>query len=431
MRVAFFEDSSAAQLHPLTLLRPVFELLCGHFSLRERVVRCLDVTEWGAFVRPHLADPYREEHPEARVNDADWLAEGPTLLINGRWLPDMGNLRHLAQNDSGVVDGEIAWLTLDPDERMLLSLDNWNEDLARIARSRKRVDAGGELIRYPWDLVDHNARQIEADFALRERGPSRTDTGPQTALLGGASSIYIDFAAQVDPFVVVDARGGPVWIDAGAKVLPFTRIEGPAYIGRETQLFRAHVRAGTSIGPLCRVGGEIEESIFHGYSNKYHDGFLGHSYVCPWVNLGAQTTNSDLKNDYSQVRVPLDGVPVDTDSTKVGCFIGDHTKTALGCLFNTGSSIGVMCMVLPGGELLPKHVPSFTRVWHGRVEPLPDGGESSIAAARTALGRRNRELSSAQERLLRDVWALTSQERRRALDRARRSVAPIPDVTPG
>lgn len=431
MRVAFFEDSSAAQLHPLTLLRPVFELLCGHFSLRERVIRSLDVTEWGAFVRPHLVDAYREEHAEARVNDADWLAGGPTLLLNGRWLPDMNNLRHLARDNAGLVDGEVAWLTLDPDEWMLLSLDHWTEDLSRIARSRSRVEAGGELIHYPWDLVRHNARQIAADFALRERGPSRADTGPQTALLGGASSIYIDFAAQVDPFVVIDARSGPVWIDAGAKVLPFTRIEGPAYIGRESQLFRAHVRAGTSIGPVCRVGGEIEESIFHGYSNKYHDGFLGHSYVCPWVNLGAQTTNSDLKNDYSPVRVPLDGVPVETDSTKVGCFIGDHTKTALGCLFNTGSAIGVMCMVLPGGELLPKHVPSFSRVWHGRVEALPDGSESAIIAARVAMGRRNIELSSAQERLLREVCRLTDEERQRALDRMQTAGVSVAGVATG
>ena len=103
-RVAFFEDRSASQLNPIALLRPVFELLCGHFSVRERVVRCLDVTEWGAFVRPHLVDACREHHPEARINDESWLAEGPTLLINGRWIPDIANLRSCAPDDIGLID---------------------------------------------------------------------------------------------------------------------------------------------------------------------------------------------------------------------------------------------------------------------------------------------------------------------------------------
>ena len=424
-RVAFFEDRFAARLNPIALLRPVFELLCGHFSVRERVVRCLNVTEWGAFVRPYLVDAYRELHPEARLNDETWLAEGATLLINGRWLPDIAELSSCGPDDIGLVDGEIAWLTLQPEERMLLSLDRWDDGLARLAATRRRVDAGGSLVRYPWDLVHHNARQIAADFAVRNQGPSRTGLGTQVALQGDLESIHIDPTAQVDPFVVIDARHGPVWIDAGAKVLPFTRIEGPAFIGRETQLFRAHVREGTSIGPVCRVGGEIEESIIHGYSNKYHDGFLGHSYICPWVNLGALTTNSDLKNDYSQVRVPLEGVPVDSNSTKVGCFIGDHTKTAVGSLFNTGSSIGVMCMVLPGGELLPKHIPSFSRLWHGHVEELPDGGESSIAASAIAMGRRSLELTTAQERLLRTVYEMTRDARRRALERSHGLVIPL------
>ena len=145
---------------------------------------------------------------------------------------------------------------------------------------------------------------------------------------------------------VIDQRRRDLGGFEVGRVLPFTRIEGPAYIGRESQLFRAHIREGTSIGPVCRIGGELEASIVHGWCNKYHDGFLGHSYVCPWVNLGALTTNSDLKNDYSPVRVPLAGESLDTGSTKVGCFIGDHTKTALASLINTGSSIGVMTMEL-------------------------------------------------------------------------------------
>ena len=136
------------------------------------------------------------------------------------------------------------------------------------------------------------------------------------------------------------------------------------------------------------------------------------------MNLGALSTNSDLKNDYSNVKVPLAGESIDSGSTKVGCFIGDHTKTALCSLFNTGSSIGVMTMLLPGGELLPKHVPSFTRLWHGRVEELPHGIEPSLEVARTATSRRKVELTAAMERLLREVHRQTAGERDMAIQRA-------------
>ncbi|HEY4261332.1 MAG TPA: hypothetical protein VGM98_14290, partial [Schlesneria sp.] len=167
---------------------------------------------------------------------------------------------------------------------------------------------------------------------------------------------------------------------------------------------------------VCRVGGEIEGAILHGYVNKYHDGFLGHSYVCPWVNLGALTTNSDLKNDYSTVRVPLSGDSIESGEMKVGCFIGDHTKTAIGSLFNTGSSIGIMSLILPDGELLPKHVPSFSRIWHGElIDGLPL--EKGLATARAAMERRSKRLTSAQEILLRRVHAMTHAERERAIGR--------------
>ena len=141
--------------------------------------------------------------------------------------------------------------------------------------------------------------------------------------------------------VVLDAEHGPIYIDAGAEIHPFTRIEGPCYIGAGSVLFGAKCRAGNSIGPMCRIGGEIEGTIIQGYSNKYHDGFLGHAYVGQWVNLGALTTNSDLKNDYSEVRITLDGQsPIATGSNKVGALIGDHAKTSIGTLLNTGDVRG-------------------------------------------------------------------------------------------
>lgn len=418
MRIAFYEDRNAEALNPLALLRPVFELVCGQFCLRERLLRRWTVTEWGAFVRRSLHEAYREAQPEARINDIPWLSRGPTLLLNGRWLPTLGSLANIDPQDAGFVGTTLAYLTLDPLEAPLLSEETWDDALMQIACSRRQVQASGRLAAYPWDLVNHNAEQLADDFRLRRYGLPQIGFAPHIALLGPLDQIYVDSAARVDPFVVLDARNGPVSIESGAVVGPFTHLQGPCHIAGGTRLFRAQVRAGTTIGPDCRVGGEIEACILHGRVNKYHTGFLGHSYICPWVNLGALSTNSDLKNDYSDVRVPVGDKLVESGIAKVGCFVGDHTKTGLGSLFNTGSSIGVMCMILPDGQLLPKHIPSFSCMWHGELSdawPL----ERSLEAARVVMERRNRELTPAQERLLRSIYDQTAGERAQAISRFR------------
>ncbi len=419
MQIAFFEDAGARQFSPIALMRPVFELVCGHFSLRERWQWARGFVEneadaWGAFVRPELAETYRESRPEFAVNDLSWLYSDSTLLINGRWLGNPQDLETLTVDDVAVVGETVVALHLDPLETPLLTEENWDESLAQLARIRRRVELPGVLLNYPWDLAHQNPRQIAADFRLRRLGGELPNLGPQVAIMGPVENLFVDPAAELHPFIVLDARGGPISIEAGAVVQPFTRIEGPCHIGREAQLFRAHVKDGSTIGPVCRVGGEIEASILHGYANKYHEGFLGHSYVCPWTNLGALTTNSDLKSDYSPVRVPMTGDVLETGHTKVGCFIGDHTKTAIGSLFNTGSSIGVMCMILPGGELLPKHVPSFTRIWHGELREGWDLNRS-LDTARTAMARRGVALTTAEERLLRHLERQTWAEREAAL----------------
>lgn len=437
MRLALFEDQAASGFAPIAWMRPVCELLCGQSSLRERLLKYLPVTEWGAVVRPFLVESYREAQPHGVINDLNWLAHEPTLLVNARWLPDAAGLQclvHARQDEAGVLDQSLVWIRLHPDEVPLLSLDDWDNTLLSLARTRWLTEAPGKLASRPWDLVLHNAEQLRIDFQLQRavatrisprRGPHRL--GANVAVVGDLSQVDVDPSARLDPFVVLDARRGPIHVEAGAVIQPFTRLEGPCHIGAGSQLFRANVREGTTIGRECRVGGEVEASILHGFVNKYHDGFLGHSYVCPWVNLGALTTNSDLKNDYSNVSVPLEGYPLDTGTTKVGSFIGDHTKAALATLFNTGSSIGVMCMLLPAGELLPKHVPSFCRIWHGQLDDQIDLA-TGLQTARAVLHRRNQSLTDAQERLLRHVFQLTQAERETALHRyheKRRSVVKV------
>src|SRR5207245_1085551 len=148
--------------------------------------------------------------------------------------------------------------------------------------------------------------------------------------------------------------------------------------------------------PNCRIGGEVEAAVVHGHTNKYNEGFLGHAYVGEWVNLGASTSNRELRNDYGEVRVPLGGDPVPTGQANVGCFVGDPSRTGLGRRANTGTGIGVMGKILPACPLLPRHIPSFSAVLHGR------GGagvslEQLFATARVVKGRSGRSFTEVEE----------------------------------
>jgi len=417
MRLAIFEDHSALQFAPISLMRPVFELLCGQFTSRERLLKSIPIDEWGVLIRPALAEIYAEQFSEARINDAIWLSEAPTLLINARWLASNDEIQQLAEVSSdtvGMMGKSVAYLLLEPEESVLLTTDAWDCAIQKIAATRRAVDAAGVELQHPWDLVNQNRRQLLADFSLNQTTGQSTGNAKNLTIVGPPDLVRLASSAEIDPFVVLDTRNGPIVIEANAKIQAFTRIEGPAYIGEGTHLFRANIKAGTTAGPNCRLGGEIEESIIHGYVNKYHDGFLGHSYICPWVNLGAQTCNSDLKNDYSEVKVPLSGIPIDTHTVKIGCYIGDHTKTGLNSLFNTGTSVGVMSMVLPTGELLPKHIPSFSRFWLGRIDSQIEISDL-FQLAELTMQRRGLTLTAAQQKLLVSLLGETTEERERAI----------------
>lgn len=416
MRILIFEDPQAEQLSPIALTRPVCDLVCGRESLRDRLHRWYPGGQHGVWLRPWLKDVVQEQSPETRVNDADWLRQGPVVLINGRWLPgcrlDPDEVR---ADTAGYIDGNLVWIALDSEEAGLLSTVGFHASLLQLAAMRRIVDASGRMFRHPWDLVAQNGEQLACDFA--DEGLSQMPQAEQVVVLGDPGDVYVSALALLDPFVVLDCRNGPISIDRDVHVQPFTRIEGPCHIGRGSRLFRAHVRSGTTIGPHCRVGGEIEASIFHACVNKYHEGFIGHSYVCPWVNLGAMTCTSDLKIDYSDVRVPVSEDSVDSGQMKVGSFIGDHARTALDSMFNTGSSIGVMSTVLPGGRLLPKHIPSFCGVHFGELS-AERSIEAAFSVARVAMQRRGEVLTKNAEALLRIVYEQTERERQTALSRA-------------
>ena len=422
MRLCLVEDNAVVGLEPLTLTRPAYDLRLGASRLGEKIARAFGVgpgpARRGAVVRPHLVGIGRERDPHTALNDPDWLARGEVLVANARWVPPADFAApELGAPWLGLCDGQPACALVGPDRAVGLApgaVDAWFDDLVGEVEA---VELGGEWIARPWDLVAGNNDHLVRDFAAAGGASVSNRHLAAMALVGPADRLRVHETARIDPYTVFDTSGGPITVEAGVVVQPFTRVEGPCFIGRDTQLFRANLRGGVTLGPSCRIGGEVEATIVHGYTNKYHEGFLGHAYVGEWVNLGAITSNSDLRNDYGEVSVPLRGDPIATGQAKVGCFLGDHTRTGLGSMLNTGTSVGVMCNVLPAGPLLPKHVPSFAAVLYGRVAPgFPL--EQMFATARVVKGRRGRTFSEAEEQLYLDLYEQTRLERERAFQKA-------------
>jgi UDP-N-acetylglucosamine diphosphorylase / glucose-1-phosphate thymidylyltransferase / UDP-N-acetylgalactosamine diphosphorylase / glucosamine-1-phosphate N-acetyltransferase / galactosamine-1-phosphate N-acetyltransferase len=412
-RVCLFEDDDVVGLEPLTLSRPAFDLLCGLSSLGDKQRRVFGATSVGALVRPHLAELVRQRHPHMAVNDADWLRGGSVGFVNARWLPPS----EVVIGDEpcvGLVGEEVAYAVLGADQVCAGTWDELEEDLNAWKSALPRRTAGGYLVRHLWELVHLNGEQIARDFASHGLALPHP---AGLALVGPPERFCIDPRAKVEPMVFADTTGGPVIIEAGAVVTAFTRLEGPCCVGPGTHVLGAKIRAGTTLGPNCRIGGEVEASIVQGHSNKYHDGFLGHAYVGEWVNLGAGTSNSDLRNDYGEVTVTVNGRPVATGMTKVGCFLGDHTKAGLGTLLNTGTSAGAFCNLLPSGGLLPRYLPSFTSWWNGALTDNADLPHL-LATAATVMSRRGAALTPAHAALYRTLFEQTAAERRRALREA-------------
>ena len=422
MRLCLVEDNAVAGLEPLTLTRPVFDLMLGGGTLASKITRTFKVgagpQRRGVVIRSYLAPIQRQRDPHTRVNDRDWQARGPLMVVNGRWVPPVS----FVPPDSntpwlGLCNGQPACAFVGPDLAVSLEpggVDSWFE---KVAARYGGEEIGGDWVNRPWEIVAMNSDHVVRDFTVEGKVGVSNRHLATAALVGPVERLYIHETARIDPYTVFDTTNGPITISSGAWVQPFTRVEGPTYIGSETQLFRANIRGGATIGPVCRIGGEVEASIVHGHSNKYHEGFLGHAYVGEWVNLGAITSNSDLRNDYGEVHVPLGGDPVATGMAKVGCFIGDHTRTGMGSMLNTGTAIGVMCNVLPAGPLLPKHVPSFAAVLYGRVSP-GFAIEQLFATARTVMGRRNQVFTDVEEQLYLDLYEQTRLERERAWQKA-------------
>ncbi|MFH1747279.1 MAG: putative sugar nucleotidyl transferase [Planctomycetota bacterium] len=416
MKLVIFEDNRFDNFLPLTWLRGVFELKCGATTLADKIVRLVGQPVDGLLVRDYLTSTLSRRWEGVAINDLSGCAGEAVLFVNARIC---GSQWQIPARPGAQWQGEqlAAWRTT-ADVSGICDYAG----LADAARQAEKSAFTGKWFEYIWDVMLSNPEELVTDFDLAGKRGIEGEFHESAVVHGPQDRLYIAPGAEIHPFVCIDTRAGPVTIEADCEVHPYTRIEGPCYVGPRSMLLRANLREGCSIGPMCRVGGEIEESIIHGYSNKYHDGFLGHAYVGEWVNLGALTTNSDLKNDYGGVSVMMNGKMLDTGSTKVGSFIGDHVKTSIGTLLNTGSVVGTMAILLANGAPLPKYIPPFTWFLNSMIGK-GFGLTPLIKTTRIAMSRRKVDMTAEDEQLLRHVYTLTAEDRGIQIRRARKAMA--------
>jgi UDP-N-acetylglucosamine diphosphorylase/glucosamine-1-phosphate N-acetyltransferase len=415
-------DEARSNFYPLALSRPLWELRCGFNSLGEKLVGKVGTESVAYFVADYMADAYRAK-VDCPVNDTSVLGGEDLLILDPRIKADSFNVAGEGPSEVGLDErGGVLYARVNKADAAGLLTKDIGEFMDTAKAKLPNVESSLPTWRYIWDLILANAGQITADFAAAGRSGIEGTVEEPNAVRGNKKDVYIAEGAMIHPMVVLDAEHGPIYIDEGVEVHPFSRVEGPCYIGKGSILLGAKCREGNSIGPVCRVGGELEESIIHGYSNKYHDGFLGHAYVGEWVNLGALTTNSDLKNDYSCVSVMLDGRrSINTGSTKVGSIIGDHVKTSIGTLLNTGSYVGAMAIIMAMGKPLPKFIPSFAWFLEGIVTK-GFGKRKLYETAGTAMGRRNCQWSEAEQAMWDAVFEMTAPMRDKAIKKGRREM---------
>jgi UDP-N-acetylglucosamine diphosphorylase/glucosamine-1-phosphate N-acetyltransferase len=382
-----FDDRVARDWRPLSLTRPVGELLFGTASLRARAEHAYRATGVGHITADRLRD-YDEPwaapvlDPEPRSDDEPRVFLLSRFVPDPAGLPDEGAVLSAGDRVVGVVvpPGEPA-----PPPEFFVEPDAHAPDL-------RRVEVPGTILDRVWDLVTRNADRIRQDLQDADHAAIARDVHHL-----GAGPVSVGEGVQIAPGVVLDTRDGPIRLDDDVTVHPFTRLVGPAYVGPGSALLGGSFEA-VSIGPVCKVHGEIEETVVLGFSNKAHDGFLGHAYAGMWVNLGALTTNSDLKNNYGTVRVWTPDGEVDTGERKIGCFLGDHVKTAIGTLLNTGTVVEAGANVF--GGMPPRYLPPFSWGEASTVYEI----DRFMDTARTVMGRRDVELTAGQDAMLRRAW---------------------------
>jgi UDP-N-acetylglucosamine diphosphorylase/glucosamine-1-phosphate N-acetyltransferase len=384
LRLYLLEPSSPVpEWAPFAGVRPVAELRAGVWRIRERWEAALDL-ETEAILGDHIA--HFHEGFEPRCAPAGTPVAGPAVVA-ASWFAPTGAAVTVAPDTRRLVHaGEtVAWVVPDG--------SHWEGPAPKGAAQ----ELDGMRLRGAFDLLTALERYLESDCLGFRIGT--VDPVPAAAVVLGDPGLVLCRGAQVEPGVVFDTRHGPVVLEAGAEVLHGTRLEGPIYIGAQSRVIGDQLR-GSVVGPACRVKGELSNSVLLGYVNKAHDGFVGHSVLGHWVNLGAGTTTSNLKNTYGEVTLQAGSARLATGRQFLGSLIGDHAKTAIGTLLSTGTVVGAGANVFGPGPV-PRQVPPFAWGSDGG-ERLHEEGFLTVAAR--VMPRRNVPFTPERRAALSATW---------------------------
>ncbi len=400
MKINIFEDSRWENFLPLTYTHAVFDLRCGILKLRQKIAYCYPEYDYHLIVRKDLEELYKNRFPERPINQ---LTKNSNLFINGSLLINgeiARKINSLSDNTGLFFDQTCIAFKKNINDDISIS----SEDIHKLMKDISREQLNIKPINYIWELVDKNSNTITKDFQIVTKNKINYIDKNENHHLINTEKIFIGKDVTIAPNVVLDASAGPIFLDDNSIIMANAVIFGPAYIGKNSIIkVGAKIYHGVSVGKVCKVGGEVEETIFQGYSNKQHDGFLGHSYVGEWVNLGADTNNSDLKNNYKKVKAYFypERKYINTGMQFFGMIIGDYSKSGINTMFNTGCVVGIGCN-LYSADLFSGFIPSFS--W-GTATNLKDYRVNKIfETIRLVKKRRGLKLEKFEEKILKKCF---------------------------
>lgn len=395
MNTILFDTPARTGLLPFTHTRPVGDIRCGIWTMRERWAHFLGAEAAGTLT----VAPLQEVFPANRGSD--------NLLVNGAVFANA----EIAEKAKALQDGEVLVQDKTVLAARIKGLPAYEQLEATLA-ALKSVNYTGEIFQLQkvWDIFSLNDRALRDDFAAITKGRTSAPI-PEGVTVTGKEQLFIEAGANIYAGVIINAQAGPVYIGKDAEVLEGTLIRGPLALCEHAVLkMGAKVYGATTLGPGCKVGGELNNVVFFANSNKAHDGYLGNAVIGEWCNLGADTNCSNLKNNYDEIKIWDEHAnkSVKTGLTFCGLIMGDHSKCGINTMFNTGTVVGVSCNIW-GGGFPEKFIPSFC--WGG-----PDGLTTyqlprAMDTAGRMMARRSKSLSEAELALYSHIFSITAKQR--------------------
>jgi UDP-N-acetylglucosamine diphosphorylase / glucose-1-phosphate thymidylyltransferase / UDP-N-acetylgalactosamine diphosphorylase / glucosamine-1-phosphate N-acetyltransferase / galactosamine-1-phosphate N-acetyltransferase len=410
MHICIFEDEQYLNFEPLIYSRPVYDLVCGMTTLKEKIIRSFPTEKITLKCRNYLESFVREENPKYKINQ---FHNDDYLFINGRIIAP-SNLKNILSTKSGeekvFVSKDVVVAAKVSAKRIKeLSIADSEIINTKIFSNLPTLEVDVPFANYLWDLVYQNGEELQNDFKIYTKGKSSAKKKYAGVNFVNKKNIFIGKNVDIKPGVVLDASTGPIFIEKNVTIFPNAVLQGPFYIGESSKIKScATIYPNVSIGNVCKIGGEVEDTIIHSYTNKQHSGFLGHSYLGSWINVGADTNNSDLQNNYGSITVQINGKRINSGRQFVGLMMGDHSKTAINTMFNTGTVVGFSSNVF-GAGFPPKYFPSFG--WGGNESMMEYKLAKAIETAKAVFARRDKEFTKEYEQLFETIFNLTKDDR--------------------